>query len=134
MASCCAQYVGGLASKLPGCVVWPEIQVAAICFVMRRLVRHEIAPYELDLSLRCTHTLAEVDVCVALEPHGLGERSPNVSGIVTACTVVGPVAVGCSRAGSTVVWGSLYFLSLFRLSGAATRLDRTQVMQRLEKA
>ena len=90
---------------------------------MRRLVRRENASPGLDLSACVQHAQAEVDVCVAREPHGLDEGSSNESAMVTVCTVVGTVAVGCSRAGSTVVLGSLYFLSLFGPSGAATRLD-----------
>ena len=89
---------------------------------MRRLVRRENASPGLDLSACVQHAQAEVDVCVAREPHGLDEGSSNESAMVTVCTVVGTVAVGCSRAGSTVVLGSLYFLSLFGPSGAATRL------------
>ena len=88
---------------------------------MRRLVRRENASPGLDLSACVQHAQAEVDVCVAREPHGLDEGSSNESAMVTVCTVVGTVAVGCSRAGSTVVLGSLYFLSLFGPSGAATR-------------
>ena len=87
---------------------------------MRRLVRRENASPGLDLSACVQHAQAEVDVCVAREPHGLDEGSSNESAMVTVCTVVGTVAVGCSRAGSTVVLGSLYFLSLFGPSGAAT--------------
>ena len=128
MARCCAQFVGGLVCRLPGCVVRSDIQVAAICFVMRRLVRRENASPDLDLSAYVQHAQAEVDVCVAPEPHRLGHRSPNVSGMVTACTAVGTVAVQCSRAGSTVVSGSFFFLSLFRLSGAATHHHMRHVL------
>ena len=126
MARCCAQFVGGLVCRLPGCVVRSDIQVAAICFVMRRLVRRENASPDLDLSAYVQRAQAEVAVCVAPEPHGLGEGSSGACIVVVACTVVGPVAVGCSWAGSSVVLGSLYFLSLFRLSGAATHLISSQ--------
>jgi len=82
---------------------------------MRRLVRRENAPSDLDLAGVCTqHALAEVDVCVAPEPHGLGEGSSNVRVMVVACTVVGTVAVGCSWARSTALLRSQKFLSLFR--------------------
>ena len=43
--------------------------------------------------MRVQHALAEVAVCVALEPHGLDEGSSNVCLMVVACTVVGAVAV-----------------------------------------
>ena len=81
--------------------------------MMRRLVRRENASPDLDLSAYVQRAQAEVGVCVAPEPHGLGEGSSNACIMVAACTVVGPVAVGCSWAGSSVVLGSLYFLSLF---------------------
>ena len=44
----------------------------------------------------CLTAVVEVDVCVASEPHGLDERGSNESATVMVCTVVGPVAVGCS--------------------------------------
>ena len=99
---------------------------------MRRLVRRENASADLDLSAYVQRAQAEVGVCVAREPHGLDEGSSNESAMVTVCTVVGTVAVGCSRAGSTVVLGSLYFLSLFGPSGAATRhfIQRAQAKRR----
>ena len=55
----------------------------------------------------CLTAVVEVDVCVASEPHGLDERSPNESEMVMVCTVAGQVAAGCSRAGFTVDLGSL---------------------------
>ena len=76
---------------------------------------------DLDLFQRVEHMLVEVDVCVAPEPHGLGMGGSNVSGMVVACPVVGPVPVGCSRARSTVDIRSDHFLSGFGPSGAATR-------------
>ena len=69
------------------------------------------------------HALVEVAVCVALEPHGLGEGGSNARVMAVGCTVVGPVAVGGSRAGPTVILWSRHFLSVFRLSGAATRQE-----------
>ena len=101
-------------------MVWFTFQLVAACFVMRRLVRRENASPDLDLSAYVQRAQAEVGVCVAPEPHGLGEGSSNACIMAVACTVVGPVAVGCSWAGSSVVLGSLYFLSLFRPFGAAT--------------
>ena len=59
--------------------------------------------------LRVQHAMAEVGVCVAPEPHGLGEGSPNACAMVVACTVVGPVAVGCSWARYTVIYGRTIF-------------------------
>ena len=117
MARCCAQFVGGLVCRLPGCVVRSDIQVAAICFVMRRLVRRENASPDLDLSAYVQHAQAEVAVCVAPEPHGLGEGSSKERVMAVGCTVVGPVAVGCSWARSTEHLRSHKFLSLFRLKG-----------------
>ena len=49
------------------------------------------------------YAMAEVGVCVALEPHGLGEGGPNACVMVVACTVVGTVAVGCSWARFTAL-------------------------------
>ena len=57
---------------------------------------------DLDLFQRVEHMLVEVDVCVVPEPHGLGVGGSNVSGMVVACPVAGPVPVGCSWARSTV--------------------------------
>ena len=48
--------------------------------------------------VRVLHVLAEVDVCVAPEPHGLGEGSSNVCLMAVTCPVIGPVAIGCSWA------------------------------------
>ena len=59
--------------------------------------------------MRVQHAMAEVGVCVAPEPHGLGEGSPNACAMVVACTVVGPVAVGCSWARYTVIYGRTIF-------------------------
>ena len=70
---------------------------------MRRRLCRAIASTDLDLSQRCAAQLVEVDVCVVLEPHGLVEGSANVPRMATACDVIGPVAVGCFRAGSTVI-------------------------------
>ena len=89
---------------------------------MRRLVRRENASSDIDSLVHVQRVLAEVGVCVvAPEPHGLGEGSSNVCLVVVACTVVGPVAVGCSWARSTATLRSRKFISLFRPSGAATR-------------
>ena len=77
MASCWAYFVGGLGLRLLGCVVWFTDQLAATGFVMRRLVRRENASPDLDLSAYVQRAQAEVGVCVAPEPHGLGEGSSN---------------------------------------------------------
>ena len=98
MASCWELFAEGSSCKLLGCVVWFTVQLAATCLVMRRLVRRENASSDLDLAGACQHALAEVDVCVAPEPHGLGEGGSNVRVMVVTCTVVGLVAVGCSWA------------------------------------
>ena len=52
----------------------------------------------------------------------VGKGGSNVRVVAVGCTVVGPVAVWCSWARSTATLRSQKFLSLFRLSGAATRL------------
>ena len=89
MASCWAYFVGGRGLRLLGCVVWVTVQLAATCLVMWRLVRLENASSDVDLADACVqHALAEVAVCVALEPHGLDEGSSNVCLMVVACTVV----------------------------------------------
>ena len=69
---------------------------------------------DLDLSQHVEHMLVEVDVCVALEPHRLGVGGSNVSGRVVACPVAGPVALGCSWARYTVIFGRAIF---FRFLG-----------------
>ena len=46
--------VEGSSCRLLGCVVWFTVQLAATCFVMRRLVRRENASRDLDLSAACT--------------------------------------------------------------------------------
>ena len=68
----------------------------------------------------CLTAVVEVDVCVASEPHGLDERGSNESATVMVCTVVGPVAVGCSWARFPAILWSRKILSLFSPSGAAT--------------
>ena len=76
----------------------------------------------------CLTAVVEVDVCVASEPHGLDERGSNESATVMVCTVVGPVAVGCSWARFPAILWSRKILSLFRLlSGAATCTSATHV-------
>ena len=88
---------------------------AAACVSRERVAQSR------PLSAVYRTAVVEVDVCVALEPHRLVKGSANVPRMAMACAVVGPVAVGCFRAGSTVILRSRHFLSLFRLSGAATR-------------
>ena len=66
--------------------------------------------------VRVQHALVEVHVCVAPEPLGLGEGSSNACLMLVACTVVGPVAVGCSWARYTVIYGRTIlfrFLDMF---------------------
>ena len=121
MASFWAHFVGGLGLRLLGCVVWSIVQLAAACHEMRRLVRRENAAPDPDLADVCTASHVEVGVCVAPEPHGLGEGSSNACVTVVACTVVGLVAVGCSWARFTVILRSRKILSLFGPTGAATR-------------
>ena len=67
---------------------------------MRRLVCREKRHAISTSLLRAQHAMAEVGVCVAPEPHGLGEGGSNVRVMAVGCTVVGPVAVGCSWARS----------------------------------
>ena len=55
MASLCAHFVGGVGCRAMGCMVWLEIQLAAICFAMRRRVRREIASSDVDLHRRVPH-------------------------------------------------------------------------------
>ena len=64
----------------------------------------------------CLMAVVEVDVCVASEPHGLDERGSNESATVMVCSVVGPVAVGCSWARFPAILWSRKILSLFRPS------------------
>ena len=82
-----------------------------------------MASPDLDLSQRMEHMLVEVDVCVALEPHRLGLGGSNVSVMVVACPVAGSVAVGCSWARYTVIYGRTIF---FRFLGylAVQRIER----------
>ena len=125
MAGCWEYFVGGLGLRLLGCVVWFTVRLTATCLVMRQLVRRENASPDPDLAGRLVHVQhahAEVGVCVAPEPHGLGEGSSNACVTVVACTVVGPVAVGCSWARCTVILRSRKILSLYCPTGAATRL------------
>ena len=73
----------------------------------------------------CLTAVVEVDVCVASEPHGLDERGSNESATVMVCTVVGPVAVGCSWPRFPAILWSRKILSLFSPSGGAThRMQR----------
>ena len=53
MACCCAHFFDGVGCRRRGCVVRSRIQLAAIYFVMPRLVRRENAPSELGLSQLC---------------------------------------------------------------------------------
>ncbi len=71
--------------------------------MMLRLVRREKASSDVDSPVRVQRALAEVGVCVAPEPHGLGEGTSNACVMAVPCTVVGPVAVGCSWARSTAI-------------------------------
>ena len=110
----------GMGCRAAGCVVWLEIQLAATCFALRRLVRRENASTDVDLSeQRILCAAAEVDVCVAPEPHGLVESGSSASGTVVACPVVDPVAIGCGRARSTVTLWSNKKVSFFRPAGGA---------------
>ena len=79
-----------------GCMLWLGLRLATSCLVMRRRVCRESASPDLGLSgARGQRVLAEVGVCVAPEPHELGEGSSNVCVMGVACTVVGLVtAVG----------------------------------------
>ena len=97
---------------------WMQLVLLCGCVCVARTRR------AISTSLpRVQHAMAEVGVCVAPEPHGLGEGSPNACAMVVACTVVGPVAVGCSWARYAVIYTVAdHFISLFRLTGAATRL------------
>ena len=98
MASFWAYFAGGLWLRLQGCVAWLAVRLATTCLVMRRLVHRENASPDLDSMVRIQHAMAKVGVCVALEPHELGEGSSNERVMAVGCTVVGPVAVGCSWA------------------------------------
>ena len=50
MASCWEHFAEGSGCTLLGCVVWFTVQLAATCLVMRRPVRRENAPSDLDLA------------------------------------------------------------------------------------
>ena len=83
---------------------WMQLVLLCGCVCVARTRR------AISTSLpRVQHAMAEVGVCVAPEPHGLGEGSPNACAMVVACTVVGPVAVGCSWARYTVIYGRTIF-------------------------
>ena len=78
MASCWEHFAEGSGCTLLGCVVWFTVQLAATCLVTRRLVRRENAPSDLDLAgALYGMRLAEVGVCGAPEPHGLGVADPK---------------------------------------------------------
>ena len=47
--------VDGTWFRAMDCTVWLEIQLAAICFAMRRRVRREIASSDVDLHRRVPH-------------------------------------------------------------------------------
>ena len=92
--------LGGSSHEATGCHLFRD---AAACVSRERVARSR--------PLCCVYStrMAEVGVCVAPEPHGLGEGRPNACAMVVACTVVGPVAVGCSWARYTVIYGRTIF-------------------------
>ena len=92
--------LGALGREPAGCNLFC---VAAAC-----VSRERLRPISTSL-VRVQHAHAEVDVCVAPEPLGLGVGGPNVSVVVVACPAVGPVAVGCSWARYTVIYGRTSF-------------------------
>ena len=96
--------LGGVRREATGCNLFRD---AAAC-----VSRERLRPISTSL-VRVQHAHAEVGVCVAPEPHGLGEGSPNACAMVVACTVVGPVAVGCSWARYTVIYGRTIFFRFF---------------------
>ena len=81
--------------------------LSTLSYQSRRLLAPRIHPLAVDVH----DAVAFNDPRERPEPLGLGEGSSNVSAMDVACTVVGPVTVGCSRVGSTVILRSLYFLS-----------------------
>ena len=80
----------------------------------------------------CLTAVVEVDVCVASEPHGLDERGSNESSTVMVCTVVGPVAVGCSWARfPAILWSrKIRFLGYLAPQRVERNIDPTVTTER----
>ena len=117
-----AHFVGGLRLRLLGCVVWFTVRLAATCLVMRQLVRRENASPDPDLAGACTACSCG-GRCLrrARAPRARRGQLQRVCDGRVACTVVGPVAVGCSWARFTVILRSRKILSPYCPTGAATR-------------